>query len=116
MLIQFDPQNMFDQDVEVLRDACGILPMWIYEAFKEESLEPFEYLSGCYGFGTYNMSDEVTVTEDGTWQYPEDPDLTPLCKAEFESYDGIEHTFYIYQYGLVSYLREGVLEQAVRMD
>jgi len=74
-------------------EACGLIPYWVAEYAGENTLK--EHLAKCYQFGLYEMGG--VVTEDGTYQYPEDEDLPWIAKMETK--DGM---LYQYLYGIVA--------------
>ena len=90
MLVELNTEAYPHMDRE---GACGLIPYWVAEYTGEDTLK--EHLDNCYQFGLYEMGG--TVTEDGTYQYPEDPDMPWLAKMSTK-----EGTLYQYLYGIVA--------------
>jgi len=78
----------------VALEACGLPLHWVIAWDGVGSLK--EYLKGCYGMPMLAMTGG-SIAENGTYSYPEDPDLQPLVKVEMESC-----TYYQYHYGIVA--------------
>lgn len=97
-IIAIDPLDKFkDLPPEHLYECCGLLTSIFCtsegETFKERG-------ENGYQFGT-NWSKcgepgNASITKDGVYSYPEDPDLYPI--AEFTKNDD---NVWIYQYGMV---------------
>lgn len=97
-IIETDPLSKFPGvSPEDLIEACGFLPQWADVAFqhdnsfKEALLANYAYYGGPMEGGT--------VTEEGVYQYPGDPDLYPLVAILNQ---GVPEVLYIYQYGIVA--------------
>lgn len=59
-----------------------------------------DLLAAYYGFPMLEISGG-TIGADGLYSYPEDPDLQPLAKIEFESC-----VYWQYDYGIVAIVSE----------
>lgn len=111
--LAIDPNNKFP-GVEQARilEACGLIPGWIMDwtLNHSEDLPLKDYLDQTYGFGLYAMGEKTTIDPDGTYHYPEDPDLHPLI-----SFTTPLGTLYMYQYAIVAIPTEDGLF-VTRMD
>jgi len=90
-----DPTNHFkDVDPNRLVEAVGMIPSFIFQ----EANDVVEEAMLQYGFPCVPMTGS-TITKEGVHQYPQDPDLYPLCK-------GIagDKLIYIYQYGITAFV------------
>lgn len=92
-MLPLNPQAS-ELDLHHAKEACGLPLFWAVNWPEIDTLE--QHLACCYGFPMLKMSGGSVAT-DGTYSYPEDPDLKPLAKVEFE-----EVTFYQYNYGIVA--------------
>jgi hypothetical protein len=120
MKISIDPLDAFN-DVKnkgkKLLDACGLLPYFVLstaETEPETAEEAMAAMEKCYGFGKmYDMLEkgEGTVEADGTYTYPEDPDLKPLMTFEL----GNDIEILLYQHAFVV-VRDKETTLMVRMD
>ena len=93
-----DPNKQFSHiNPKTLAEGAGLIPTFINENaddIVEEALLQ-------YGFGGPPM-EGGTVADDGTYKYPQDPDLHPICKAELNNGE----TIYIYSYGIVAFVSD----------
>ena len=93
----FDPMNEYgDTDRRQLLAACGYLPQWALQRNKGEGMAAA--IERQYVFYAGQMTGG-TVTREGTYTYPGDPDLHPyvaICPA------GDEGTMYIYPHAIVA--------------
>ena len=92
-MLPLNPQAS-ELDLHHAKEACGLPLFWAVNWPEIDTLE--QHLACCYGFPMLEMSGGSVAT-DGTYSYPEDSDLEPLAKVEFE-----EVTFYQYNYGIVA--------------
>jgi len=69
-----------DVPKERLKEALGILPYWVGEyVLLGPDMGIVNYMTERYGFGElWHFKGEVL--EDGTYRYPEDPDLPYVAK------------------------------------
>lgn len=84
--------------VERIQAACGFIPSFFdFDDDRPCVVQLRErYMFGCSPlFG-------VTIQEDGTWQYPDDPDLPPLMSADFPANN---ERVYIYQHAFVAVVK-----------
>lgn len=99
--------------------ATGMIPYFIQEAALSDPLdatEAFHMLVESYGFGGTDMLPEGKgkVLKDGTFTYPEDPDLAPMVSFIIQGQkDEIE--ILVFQYGYVV-VRDLANTHMVRMD
>ena len=57
-------------------EALGILPIWVKEwVMFGEHMDIVKYMTEAYGFGDLFEFKGGEILEDGTYRYPEDPDL-----------------------------------------
>jgi len=90
-----DPTDSYDVDGYMLEELLGMLPYWVKETPEDEGLR--ESLEAKYGMGAlFDMKGGV-VKEDGTYCYPEDPNLAPYCKCERRN-----ETYFQYDYGIIA--------------
>lgn len=107
--IELDPLAKFNYQPEEIYHILGLLPGWVMnEEFMDKPLK--EALDKQYGFGLYESSGQ-TITADGVYQYPEDPDLYPLIKIQRK-----DETFYQYQYAMVAIVQKDGSTFVTRMD
>ena len=107
-----DPHNYWpDTYPDDLVEGLGILPYWAISVEGEETFA--ERFKRQYGFWVGRVDKGKThVTDEGIYQYPEDPDLYPIMKMEEE-----REVCYFYQYALVAIVNkedDGVF--VTRMD
>lgn len=94
MFLIIDPNKKYKQaDPDALRDAMGILPLWVDDQDPRPAKEQFEEK---YQFGCFPMTGG-TVDEEGTFWYPGDPPMPPIGKIERS-----QETVYFYQYAIVA--------------
>jgi len=107
---QFDPTNKFTEVTDaMLYEACGILPTWVMA--KEYAHKPLlEALKEQYQFPMFE-SEKATITEDGVFQYPGDPDQHPLIKIQRG-----KETFYQYEHAMIAIVQEDGSSYVSRMD
>ena len=84
-LDMMDPTYHYREERVPMRrivDAMGILPLLAESVSKEapETVqEAVELMAIQYGFGAlFDFGDKATVTPEGVYKYPEDPDLYPF--------------------------------------
>ena len=112
---QFGKSKDAGEQKQWLFEACGLIPAFYYEAMHD--IVPHEtsaegimgLLMAVYGFGTeIRMTGEID--ENGTYKYPEDPDLEPYLQIK-----GMGHNVFIYPYGIVGVVA-GDEQSIARMD
>lgn len=105
-----DPLNKFnDYDLNSIYDMLGTLPYWaINPKYLDKPLK--EALDNQYGFGLYESTGQ-TITEDGIYKYPKDPDSYPLIKIERK-----DETFYQYLHAIISIVQKDGSNFSSRMD
>jgi len=106
MKIEVDPQKKYtDVKMNRLVEACGMIPVFVGEAFFQHPEEPttrevFNAVMEAYGMGFGDGTEmEVSITDEGTWvsSYDDDEDLYPLLRIHWE---GLE--VFVYQHALVA--------------
>jgi len=106
-----DPLDKFEDlyNDEQIYNLLGTLPYWtINPDYLDKPLK--EALDSQYGFGLFEATGQ-TITKDGIYQYPEDPDLYPLIKIVRH-----DETFYQYQYAMVAIVQKDGNTFVTRMD
>ena len=90
--------NVFpDVPVEHLKEMLGILPYWVREYnLLGEGMDIVNFMTERYGFGSLHQF-KGDVQEDGTYSYPEDPDLPYIGKMN--THNGY---VYFYQYAMLA--------------
>jgi len=93
-----DPLNHFPHiSAEQLGEVCGIIPHWVLEYTQSNhTMSLVDYLSLVYGFPVHEMKG-VTLTPEGIFQFPGDPDQYPLVKITLDN-----ATFYQYQFAMIA--------------
>ena len=110
-----DPMGKYSSkpNYEIMGE-CGLLPLFFTRAVmiqEEPTLDRvWELVDDQYGFGLDRMTGS-TVTEDGVWQYPEDPDLYPLMKLQEGDVEML-----VYPYALVAMRDTSGRTLCTRMD
>lgn len=112
MNIEFTVDPLFkftDYTEEEILTSLGFLPEWVInsEYFDKPLVKA---LDEQYGYGLYESS-SGSVTEDGIFQYPNDPDMYPLIKIQRG-----DETFYQYLYGMVSIVQKDGSSYITRLD
>jgi hypothetical protein len=81
---------------EAIIGSLGVLPIWaLGKGYDEDWAGCFERQ---YDFWVGRTDSQKThIADDGTYQYPEDPDLDPLLHIR-----GVNEEVYFYQYALVA--------------
>jgi hypothetical protein len=99
-----------------LMEACGFIPYFVADAEDAgvsgmSAEEVMKILMLIYGFAT-DIRMEGEVQEDGTYVYPEDPDLDPYVSMKGD----YGHTYWIYPYGIVAVVDKNGEQSIARMD
>ena len=86
-----------DANLGMLQEMLGILPYWVREYnLLGEGMDIVEFMTERYGFGSlYQFKGDVQ--SDGTYSYPEDPDLPYVGKMNTP--DG---NVYFYEYAMLA--------------
>ena len=108
--ITVDPLNKFYKHTQnEIMELCGIIPHFVVaKNYRHYRLK--EALESQYGFPVYEI-EEATISPEGVYSYPEDPDMYPLIKM---TRDG--ETFYQYAYGIVAVIGSDGTSYVTRMD
>jgi len=108
--ITIDPLSKYNHlSQEEIFDTLGALPHWaINPDYLDVPLK--EALDKQYNFGLYESSGQ-TITKEGIYQYPEDPDLYPLIKIQRK-----DEIFYQYRYAIIAIVQKDGSWFASRMD
>ena len=116
---KIDPLNKFKGTPrQSIIEQCGLLPTFFFSVANKAALDhkdltleaAWQGMDDEYGFGLYKMTGS-TVTPQGVWQYPEDPDLYPLVSMK----DG-DVELLVYDYGLVAMRDKSGMTLCTRMD
>jgi hypothetical protein len=94
--------------------ACGLLPYFVQEAALSgplDATDTMEVLKECYGFPAAEMSGGK-VTKDGTYQYPDEPDMAPMVSFKI---DATDTEVLVYQLAIVA-VRDSETTLITRMD
>jgi len=85
---------------EVTREYLGILPEFFIHATQEgESLEQVaQAMDEIYGYGGFQYAFSGVVSDRGTYQVPEDPDLEPYATISYLD----RFTMYCYPYAITA--------------
>jgi len=113
--LTFDPLSKFGgKNVKNprLKEACGILPHLAIAGFGPLA----QNLEDNYNFFTEWRVGKATVSEVGVYRYPEDPDMYPLAQIDAVTAEGQKETIFIYDYGMVAHMLDGVFQGSTRMD
>ena len=111
----FDPLKKYKG--QPLREAMGLIPYFIIEAATRGptgAREVLDYMNEAYGFGGPEMTGG-TIEEDGTYTYPEDPDLYPYAKFNLSGPEGSIADVFVYPYAIVA-VRDDKETLLTRMD
>jgi len=93
-----------------LFEACGFIPEWVINDRDHDDLNIKDMLETHYPYGMFEM-DKSVVDPDGTYHYPQDPDMFPLIKMKRG-----EETLYQYQHGIVAIVQKDGSSFVTRMD
>lgn len=96
-----------------IREACGLLPFFAIEGPGPTMAKNME---GNYNFFFGWSKGHTTVTEDGIYSYPEDPDMYPLVRLDAVTEEGQKETIFIYDHAIVAYMLDGEFQGSTRMD
>lgn len=94
--IKFDPLGKYPHlEKAQIVEALGILPVWACDKRPEEGFE--DCFKRCYDFWMGDIGGETEIAEDGTYSYPDDPDMYPVLRL----WDGEEEVLF-YPHALVA--------------
>lgn len=114
----FDPLKKYTKYPRVdLREAMGLIPYFIIEAATDGpngARDVLDAMNRTYGFGGPEMTGG-TIEEDGTYTYPEDPDLYPYAKFNLSGPEGSIADVFVYPYAIVA-VRDDKETLISRMD
>jgi hypothetical protein len=82
MKIVVDPLNAYKASDKDLIRALGMLPRWASMA-KQFGNSMQQALIECYAYYT-GPFEGASISENGEWQYPGDPDLAPVMVMEHQ--------------------------------
>lgn len=94
---------------DVMANMIGPIPTWV----NFDDKRPFsEQVQEKYPFGDVTSWDvsSSTVSDEGVYSYPGDPDLSPLM-----SWGRGDDRMYLYEYGIIAFVEDGVLKMG-RVD
>lgn len=112
-----DPLNHFGSyEDSYIIEACGLLPYFVNNPTSDFNERIRDRMQNNYQFfaGWRSLSaDKATLTSEGIYKYPKDPDLYPLMFIR----QGTDIIF-IYEYGIVISVEDMKFDEAVttRMD
>ena len=95
--VQWDPSKVYP---EITREYLGILPEFFISATQEgESLSQItQAMDELYGYGGFEYAFSGVVSDSGTYQVPEDPDLEPYATITYLD----RFTMYCYPYSITA--------------
>lgn len=101
-----------------LIEAMGLIPYFVVEAATEGpegAAGVLEAMNNAYGFAIGGNMTGGTVSEEGVYQYPEDPDLYPYARFTLSGPDGDIADVFVYPYAIVA-VRDNKETLVTRMD
>ena len=94
--IWFDPNGKYaDQPADIIIGGIGVLGHWVSTCPIGDDL--VEYLTSSYGCGKLYKTKDYTISANGIFSYPGDPNLHPYCKIVRK-----HETAYIYPHAIVA--------------
>lgn len=95
--VQWDPSKVYP---EITREYLGIIPEFFIHATQEgESLlQITQAMNEIYGYGGFEYAFSGVVSDSGTYQVPEDPDLEPYATISYLD----RFTLYCYPYSITA--------------
>jgi len=106
--LTIDPNQAFKRPLEAILEACGYIPIWIFDSPDDPFLTT---LNREYAFaGGWQSFEGPALDSRSRWIYPGDPPLDPLIRIEREG-----ETLLQFQYGLVALTTNGITSFA-RLD
>jgi hypothetical protein len=86
-----------DADPEMLQEMLGVLPYWVAEyLLLGTDMDIVGFMTERYGFGSlYEF--KGSVADDGTYSYPEDPDMPYVGKMNTPN-----GNVYFYKYAIIA--------------
>lgn len=111
MAIDFDPLKKHGNlSKEYIMEMMGMIPTFIHTAVSDPDSSLADGMMEAYGFGGPPMKGS-TVSPEGVYSYPEDPDLFPLAVITTE-----RGQVFIYHYGIVTIREPDKDDITYRMD
>lgn len=97
MIISHDPLNSYSHmSPQEIFETCGILPHWVAQWEASGLPDLPNYMQKCYGYETSHL-EGATITPEGMFQFPGDPDLPPMIRIDLEG-----TTYFQYPYALLA--------------
>jgi hypothetical protein len=94
--VEMDPLHKYPHlDPDDMMESLGVLPIWARDKRPQESYE--DCFKRCYDFWIGDIGGETEIAEDGTYSYPDDPDMFPVMRM----WDEKEEVFF-YPHALVA--------------
>ena len=116
---RFDPLKRFPNATkQALVEACGLIPYFVLEAATvapEGAAGVLEAMNNAYGFAIGINLTGGTVSDEGVYRYPEDPDLYPIARFDVDGPEGAIASVFIYQCAIVA-VRDNKETLVTRMD
>ena len=112
--LQLNKNEYADISDNHLIEALGILPIWVREwatLGKMAGYDIIQYMTAAYGFGDLFEFKGGEILEDGTYRYPEDPDLPWIGKM-----DTPNGTAYFYESAMLALPMPDGKHYITRMD
>jgi hypothetical protein len=111
IVIEIDPNGSFKGiPQQRLADVCGLILPWLRVTPAGETIK--NHILDTYQFPAPPL-EGTTITDEGVWQYPGDPDLQPVMRAT-DMHTG--EMMYMYQHALVAFLEPGKQPFCTRLD
>ena len=112
--LQLNNKDYADIPENRMIEALGILPIWVREwatLGKMAGYDIIQYMTEAYGFGDLFEFKGGEILEDGTYRYPEDPDLPWVGKM-----DTPNGTAYFYESAMLALPMPDGKHYITRMD
>ena len=111
-ILQLNNKEYADIPDKHMIEALGILPIWVKEwVIFGEHMDIVKYMTEAYGFGDLFEFKGGEILEDGTYRYPEDPDLPWVGKM-----DTPNGTAYFYESAMLALPMPDGKHYITRMD
>ena len=110
--LQLNNKEYADIPDRQLIEALGILPIWVKEwVIFGRAMDIVKYMTDAYGFGDLFEFKGGEILEDGTYRYPEDPDMPYVGKM-----DTPNGTAYFYESAILALPMPDGKHYITRMD
>jgi len=109
--LQLNNKEYADIPDRQLIEALGILPIWVREWVIFGDKDIVNHMTEAYGFGDLFEFKGGEILEDGTYRYPEDPDLPWVGKM-----DTPNGTAYFYESAMLALPMPDGKHYITRMD